>query len=592
MKVFNKRIFWFLTVAVLSMPVFSFANSKAVGAEKKQTVAGFSAEKASELDNLFYGGLKSFNDGNISEAAEKFQLMRDKSSAGGYTNIASHSIKLLEQAGQAFEKKDKKGGEFLLTWAERFSPSDSRVSFVKSSLVSQIGYSSSFNEITKGMGNLDKNPSLTAAIILNVILGGLVGLTLSLFLVLAIQIGRNSQTLVENISRFLPINYRGLLGPFLTLSILVLPLYFGLLVGLAVWALLLGAFLKSCKKLFILVGLVIICWGTCLSFVDRVGGVLGTASIRAVENLRNSNFSIEDKAALSAEIERNPNNYLVQYAFAGFLAKEGLLVPSQKMYSKVIANTKERDSLHQKALVNKGIVLTLSKKNEEAISVLEKAFELGDTSFESYLAMAQAQMSLLDTVEHGKYYNLAREADSEKLKAHESKGENSNIVLSSLSSNDLLWRIFKSASVESGEVNESTAKVYKSLLMNGNKTLILILGLMTLCLGFLVSKKEKRHKTASDCTSPFLGGRISTFWNLFPCGKLVAGSYPTLGAIVLGTILSLAIFAAKKPISFIPISVQPLNLGWLFVAMSLSLLLLTLLLSPVLEKTASSNGGI
>ena len=597
MFIAGSRIFKFLLLGLSLLPTVAHAKVKEVVAKAE------SQASTETLSQLFFKGVTLYNDDKAGEAAVSFQAARDKASRDGYLNLTDFSIALLRQARLESQDGNTNDAKFLVHWADTLSPLDARVSLLSAGFSEVTGYGASIGKVFKSIGLLPRTPTLMASLLLNVLLVGLTAFTIALFVTALLQLSRNAESVVLNISQMIPLNFRGVLGPVLALIVLASPLYLGLLPAVCVWSVLLGFFLHSCRWLPALAGATVICWGSGMLIAERVGPQLALDLNYAVENVNNRTYAPQDKRSLAMSIESNPGDLVPLFLYGQILGQEGDHLLSAQVFNKIIDQTRKKEDMHKKAKLNLAAVYLRSSKETEAGVILEELLRSGERSFEAYYNTAQVKMAALDTVGHRAMYQKAVDLNPEKIEWLEDfKSSDVVPIFASLSTDGFLERYFKrvpsSNVVLPGEEPLQAGslfgkeKVYASLMTGGSFTLILLLGGLTLSMGLFIRFRKGENDLESHDNTSFFGKIKSVFWHAFPCGGMIAGNRPVLGAMLLGVLTSLVIIAYQNPVELLPVSKDLfLEKGSLFLTLAVGLFLLITASTLLFNRESAVRGG-
>jgi len=553
------------------------------------------------LGHLFFGGLSKYHEGNAGEASASFKALRDTSSEGGYLNLSEFSIILLRNARAEAAQGNTNDAKFLIHWADELSPADSRVSLLSAGFPEITGYGDSISKLWKSLVHLPGNPTLFATFLINTLLVGLAGLTIALFVTALLQLSRNAESVVLNISQLVPLNYRGIFGPIIALIVLASPLCFGLLPAVCVWSILLGLFLKNCKWFPALTGAAVLCWGAGMLIAERVGPHLSQEINFAAENVNNRTYAPQDKKFLASAIEENPSDLVTLFLYGQVVGREGNHEESSKIFSSIVNLTRKKEDIHKKAKLNLAAVYLRSGKQQEAGRLLEELLKSGERTFEAYYNMAQVKMAALDTAGHRNMFKLASDVDSQKMDWLE-KYKSSSVVplFASLPADGFFERysrpvtnISVSSEDKIGDSSKEFSKelVYSSLTRNGSVFAIVILGAFTLFVGLFIRFRKSEESAVGQYNSSFFGQKKSVIWHGFPCGGLVTGRRPIAGAILLGILTSLVIVAVQNPVELLPVSRDLyLEKGNFFIALAVVLFLLITSFTLIFNRDGDEEG--
>jgi len=587
-----QRIFTIICLVLLVFsPTTGFAQDKAVTGPyhiDENTPLVLSPEALEEVaaieftyEKMFHRAFSKISIGDMGGASAILRELRSKAFEEEYLNLSSFSIDLLDRARKESAAGNHVEARFLASWAETLSPEDSKVQLIIASLKESIGSNGAFSAFRKSLQFASMSPLFVSKFMVNAALLALVGMTLSLFLVCLIQLARNSELLVLNISKKFPDNYKGLIGPPFVLLLLVVPLYFGLLPALACWSLLLSRYVKSCRWLAALVGAIILSWSLGLPTIEKVAWQVSTPINEAIENVNNRTYSPRDEKALLSALELEKDNPILLFTQAQILRRAGKLDKAATIYQSLVDSNSKRAAVHKKSLLNLAGIYYLQKKFEKAELLLQGLEKLKEDSFEFYYNYAHVKLALLDTEGNRKFYKLAsdsNEARIEWLKKY--KVAERKQVFTELPRTSFYPTFIKPTEVETIDGQEvapaSLSKVdviFQSLVRDGSVVTLLALGLITFFLGLAIRFTKKmlyRHLVEAR---PFFGTRRSKIWHGMPAGGYIAGSQPIVGAFLLAMLIAFSVAAFGKPLDLISLTPIKLPISSLMTSLTIMLFL-------------------
>ena len=135
-------------------------------------------------------------------------------------------------------------------------------------------------------------------------------------------------------------------------------------------------------------------------------------------------------------------------------------------------------------------------------------------------------------------------------------------------------------------------KVYASLMTGGSFALILLLGGLTLSIGLFIRFRKGENDLENHDNTSFFGKRKSVIWHGFPCGGMIAGNKPVLGAMLLGVLTSLVIIAYQNPVELLPVSKDLfLEKGSFFLILAVGLFLIITSFTLLFNRESSVRSG-
>ena len=122
------------------------AGTAAVGAEK--SAAELPAVELT-YERMFNRALSKINNGKEGEASVILEGIRAKAFEEEYLNLSGLSVSLLERAKQESVAGNHVQARYLVSWAEKLSPEDSRIQLGIVSLKDSLGNSAAFSALWK-----------------------------------------------------------------------------------------------------------------------------------------------------------------------------------------------------------------------------------------------------------------------------------------------------------------------------------------------------------------------------------------------------------------------------------------------------------
>ena len=533
-------------------------------------------------DRMFHRAMAKIISGDEGGASVILAEIREKAFREEYLNLSDFSISLLERAKQEATNNNHIEARYLATWAETLSPEDSRIQLIIASLYESIGTGKAISALSKSVSFMFMSPMFVSKIFVNSFLLLLIALTLSMFIVCLIQLTRNTELLMVNISKKFPDNYRGLIAPPLLLLLFLLPFYFGLVAALGCWSLLLCRFVKSCRWLGAIAGVLIIAWAVSLPTVERVAWQVSTPLNQAIENVNNRTYSPADEANIISALKIQSDNPILLFTYAQILRRAGKLDRAAATYQLISENTAESASVHKKSLLNLAGIYYLQRKLERAEGVLEGLEKLNEKSFEFYYNYAHVKLALLNTEEHRKFYKLASDLNEERIVwLQKYKVAQRKQVFTELPRTSFYPTFLKPSAVKvsNGEEVGSAAPVlrnvvYGSLLRNGTFFSVVLVGLLTLAIGLLIRFSKKQIYRMITDAKPFFGVSQSKIWHGMPAGGYIAGQYSIVGIFILAALIGMVICTTGKPANMMALT--PVDLGTGKVMMTLTIIVFLL----------------
>lgn len=344
--------------------------------------------------------------GLITRAVEDLNELQRLRLEGGYRALSDYSLSLLASARQSWQMGNAADSFLLADWAKRLSPEVSDV------LIGRIpfahrrgGIKESFGELLGVLAAIKEQPSSLIEALLFVVPSILWSFTLGLYLIVGFLLIKNLPDLVRQAARRLPVRTRGIWAPIVIGLYLCLPVFFGPIVALAVWAFGL-IFLLSEKKRISWCVLVLLCFWTALipahQWVARWSEQPG---IELLLRASSGNFGRSDLGALIQLSNERPNDGAVAYMLALLLRKHGDYPGSIRELERA-SSLLGREPYTQAQL---GIIHYLEGRIEEAGKFYEEAEARGLHSAEFYLNFSKVKFEQMDVAASREYSRKALE---------------------------------------------------------------------------------------------------------------------------------------------------------------------------------------
>ncbi|MCB0360986.1 MAG: hypothetical protein KDD44_15160, partial [Bdellovibrionales bacterium] len=287
-----------------------------------------------DLEVVFHEALREFQADNFSEGGAMLDSLASLAAALGYSNVPTYSMRLLDHARLYAARGEQSKSTFFARWALSLSPSDSRVYLSASGLVSEVGWSTAARWFWEGVKRVPSQPTAAVPLLLNVYVVCLTAMTLAFVVLCVVQLVTNSKEVLYWVSRRLPLAIRGLFGPVLFFSLMVVPIFGGLFVALAVWSLMLSCYVKSARWLATLSGLLFLTWWLSIPVMSAVSSQIKYDMNRTFERVRLGMFDARDTERLEIAALSNPADPLPLFDLAVSELRRGNAEAAKLVFSK------------------------------------------------------------------------------------------------------------------------------------------------------------------------------------------------------------------------------------------------------------------
>ncbi len=516
-----------------------------------------SESNPSVLDSLFFAAMESIQARDLGEASERFDAVKQRAYDFGYENLSVHSVRLLELANGRDDFNETETA-YLVRRAVMLSPGDARIVLAAASYYQTIGIPEALGYGWKALTLLPKTPTVVISMMLNVLFVGLVAVTVALFLVCVVQLVCNIERVISAMMIVVPDGFRGITGPLVTFIALVLPLFGGLLVAIAGWALLLSFSLRSCRSLALLTAVFVLCWARAIPILETLGARIQSELVRAVEEVNNGNYSPFFKERLLEAVERNPRDPVLNLTLARELTRQGALEDARVRLETSLSFSELADdpTLRSALKLQLGTVAFLSGQYEQAKTIFSEEERAGNDSLPVLFNLAQSHLALLDTAQHREFFNRAGDADRAELKRLQEVEAGGDAAMRKLASFSLpSWRKYLPylGSIHAGDDAQALFSQYRrmqlttSLMRGGSEQVLLAFGGILVLISIWLMVRRRRPMRLAASTPLLLARPRSRIWLFLPAGAFVAGEAPSIGVLLLGIFVACSMVALGRP---------------------------------------------
>ena len=547
-----------LLIALLLLAVVPGA---AVAAPKAELTTQTNAVETPAVTPIaqFYAAVEKLDQGDFGAAAKGLEGLKARAALANYQNLTELSFQLVARAERAKIAGKDEEASFLARWAESLSPTDARIQLALAKFPAAFEGRGFFSRAIGAMKLLPSHPYLSSALLCTLLLVVLVAGTLGMLLVSVIQLLRHGDSIVEGLGKLFPYAWRGFGAIGLMLVLLTVPLAGGLLCALACWGLLLTRYVTACRRFSLNAGILILTWGLAIPVLAAARLTLGSDLLRAMEEIHNDAYVPRAEMVLHDPIRAGGREPVVSFLLGVSRYREGDLKGAQTNFTQAV-EASSGGALRRAAQVNLGAAMLALGDVKGGRDALVRAEEEGVTSFELYYNLSQAQLLLLDTEAARRYSQLALAADRERLaRLEQSTGENQahRPLLSHAPTSTLLPQLLRTTLVGAAPAAElqrsdsRTARLVGLLLIAGKTETIVLLGLLSIALGWYVTHRAK-HAAGEREPRVVQEGAPSLVWYLLPGGGFVAAERPMIGATVLTAVIACVLLAFGSPVRPLP----------------------------------------
>lgn len=509
------------------------------------------------LDRSFVEVMKAIETGELAQASESLDSMLQQALDQGYVNLSDFSARLLELAASKVVKGDKSEFiGFIVRQAVAISPFDAQVYLTAAGFYDFIGVELAGSYLLRGLVLLVGSPRLIVGVVLSSIFILLIGLTGSHLFVCIMQVVTHVETLIQRFGEIVSVRYRGLFTPLLFFTLISLPLLGGILACLAVWSLVLNRYVRQCRFMGVVGGLLILIWGMIIPVVQTIGYHLLSEPLRLIELVHHQSYSNLALSTLSDELQQRPNQPMLMFTLGSeLLHHDGKLAEGVRLLERglVLAQATGQEALAAAFQNNLAVASYLQGDYERASSFLSEVEKRDYTSVATLYNMAQVQIALLDIEKQRAYYQRAHDRDADLITWREqiekigTSPYRKMMFVGAPASSFYPW--FVKPVVEPSARNQwklQEDRLYRSLMGAGSSLTFIALGVVV-CLFALSMQGRKTFRGGKDPQRQ----ELSKVWVFIPGASFIIRGYPVWGVCILGILATSIIAVTGRPVSYV-----------------------------------------
>ena len=537
----------------------AFAAPKLVGATVEVAPATSGESAPASVLAEFYSAIAPLERGEFSAAAKQLELVKEQAKAAGYANLTEFSFQLLARAEHATSEGKADDAAFLARWAETLSPGDARIQLALAEFPAAFDGRGMLSRSWAALARLPSHPFLFAALAGTLLLVVLVAGTLGSLLVNVVLLLRHGESILEKLGKIFPYAWRGFGAISLLMLVLAAPLAGGLLLAIACWALVLVRYVSGCHRFSLAAGVLCLTWGLAIPIIGAARLTLASDLFRAMEEIHNDAYVPRAEVVLQEPSRGGPREPMVSFLLGVSQYREGNLKAAQNSFTKAAEGS---GGLRLAAQINLGATALRMGDANAAKDALVRAEGDGGSSFELYYNLSQTYLQLLDTETARRYSGLALSADRARLAQLEgSMAAGSSTghppLLQHAPTASLLPLLLRTTLVGAAPAavlqrnDQRTTALVGLLLVAGKTETVMLLGLLTIALGFFAANRAK-HSASERESAPSPEASSSLVWFLIPGGGFLAAERPLIGAVVLTSVIACVLLAFGSPVRPLP----------------------------------------
>jgi tetratricopeptide (TPR) repeat protein len=510
-----------------------------------------------KLDNHYYSALGAVNRGDYSEAANQFELLLADAKELAIESLPIYSEQLLHLAQSVEGEREVHEIRFLVNHAVELSPEDPRTLFGAIRFRLAIGNDQAWEYFGRGLAAAWDYPSVILGVGRNVVFTFLVALTLSLFLVCIIQLVSHRLSLLRGLGLMFPLKWRGLLSGPLFLLCLFVPLVGGPVIAAALWALLLGRYVKDCAGLGLLAGVLLLCWVPTVVLVERIDSTANSAITRVVESAEKGGHVASTPGVVKLALARHGADVRLLFAAGVWAMRQKDYEQAGKFFQFVLDREDERSGYALASKNNLALAKFLTKEFAQSKKLLSEVMDASSPSVDQLFLMARLQIAMMDADKHREFFAQANELDPARVSELEADQEVLGDVLVQSLPWELRYRrllspVFGNISGEPFMEESTEGRALLRVVTNSSDPISAgVVGLLVLLLGLAVYFRPARVRATEARLLQCELGVPSMIWILMPGGYFIRGKYVVAGVFVIAVIICLVVFAFNAPVAML-----------------------------------------
>lgn len=560
------RLFTCSIILALLLPLSgALSEELLVGSEFEGPKSPVDTEAIEDKRNEnFEQALQLIRSGKEGEASKLLETIRKEAFSLEYVNLPEYSEQLINLAVAKQSAGDYATAGFLARWAEKLSSEHSGIHFALSGLKETLGFNQATKHYIAGIKYLPGSPLALTKVIANTVIVLLVAMTVSLIVVCIVQLFKNSEIIVQRFRNNISPNWRGYVTFPALLILLLYPISIGPLGLVLVWSFVLSANVKSCRYLALVASLIVLAWPVLLAPALRLSLESFDVVNRAVESVNSRGYGNLDKMALEVAKDSDLDSLSLQFAWAQTLRRAGSFNEAAEVFQNIIEVTPKDSEIHKKAVINLAGIFYSQRDYNTADATLS-SLEGKENSFEYFYNYAHIKLELLDSASYRAYLKKALDIDEGRMDwLSQYQVGSGRQIFAVLPGSEIYFRYLSHSKAYENEVQKRASKVFSSLIIQGSRGFLLVLGIVSLLVSIQLIGMSPKTELAG--ASQF-GNQLSRLWYSLPAGGFVAGSRPAIGFVLLSVLLALLFLAVNEPVQLMSLSVGPAKSSSPFMAL-------------------------
>jgi tetratricopeptide (TPR) repeat protein len=504
------------------------------------------------IHETWQSAFEALGRGELTEANKQFLELDKLKLEGGFESLDAISVELLGRAQKAYDNKDVDQAAFLVKRALQLSPESPDVLLSSMHIADKTNVADTLSQLSTFASLLLRYPAKLLEKLQHVLYPALWAATIGLFAAMVFVFMTDVHAFLRGVSKRVPIRVRGIVTPPIALLLLTVPLLFGPLWALFIWALLICVFVTKRKSLSLFAGVTLVLWGVGIDYSERLSIWFADPGIQALIRTSSGAFHDTDRRVLEELIVRRPNDAAAHYAVGQLYRRYGDFDLALKHFDEA----EKGMTSFRWVDAQRGMIAFLRNDIEEAEKRFASAGEAGLDTPQYLVNYSKVKFAKFDTEKSREFVQEAMRKDPELTKKLQEREEKLGLRNANALSEVYLpfSELFRSAAKPFPGYKERVQSVSASMMPGPGTGGMMGLGIFLCIVFFSVRKRDSGSRLPS-----YYGGYESSSVVLGLIRVIPGGAWMLAGRPVLCFIL----------LSVLMLFVMPL-LGWPATTASLS----------------------
>ncbi|MBX7139265.1 MAG: tetratricopeptide repeat protein [Oligoflexia bacterium] len=475
--------------------------------------------------------------GDLTTANDRIIALEQAMKQEGYLSLDGYASFLVAQGETSLAAGDLNSASFFARKSAQLAPNSPLVILSSLRLTVESGEGQLFKQLFRAIKNLPGHYGVLLMIVTEMAYGLALVLTLGLLGITTMQFGCQTVVLLRRMARRLPPLTRGFLAPILVLSLLCLPLFFGMLWTVFAWAVLIYFLLPEKRWLVFTSASLIALWAVLIPMRENIRLWFDDPGVQAMLKVSSGSYSDWDRDTLVKMVETRGNDPFAAFTLAQLMRRQGEFEKAERYFQ----NAERVLGRQPWTTAQYGLIAFLRHQYQRAEELFEEARNAGLHTPELLFNQSKTRYQLLDTKGGRELYTEAHRLNPElidNLQSREAEfGITSGLAVGEISLP--LSALLKSALQPISESGPRSDQVSQAL-MHGLTPPKMAIAAALLFVLFFMMKSEAPKRRIETCYTQYKPAAIVTrLFEVIPGGALVLRGRPIRGFIFLSMFLFL-----------------------------------------------------